>query len=176
MPPTFYTTNNIPIVVRPLTAADTPYLVDIFKHMGGQSRYHRFNQTLDHITELRIWEEAASIATADPTTHFGLLAFADLPGDDDPPVAGARYVMLNGEEAEAAISVRDDYQGVQLGSQLMALLAAEAKARGVHRLVASIQNSNEAVWRILAKLPYAVTRLMVGAESEIQIDLTQSKV
>ena len=173
MMPAFYTKDNVPVYVRPLTAADTPYLVEIFTHMSSESRYHRFHQTVDHLTESRIWAEAEHIATADPATQFGLLAFAALPGEPDPPIAGARFVKVDEQAAEIAISVRDEYHGRGVGTQLMALIAEEARQRGVQRLVADIQNNNHAVWVVLSKLPYLVHRQPDGAESHIAIDLTR---
>lgn len=169
--PTFYTKDNLAIYTRPITAADTPYLVDIFTHMSSESRYHRFHQTVDHLTEAHVWQEAEGIATADPATQFGLLAFIEWPHEPAQPIAGARYVKLNEEDAEIAISVRDDYHGRGVGTQLMALIAEEAKARGIKRLVADIQNDNQAVWAVLSKLPYPIHRSPEGAESHIEIEL-----
>ena len=66
----------------------------------------------------------------------GLLAFCDMAERPDVPVAAARYVYTDAGEAEIGISVRDDMQGLGIGTQLMGLLLDEARRAGVERLVA----------------------------------------
>jgi len=159
------------IQVRRIQPDDVPYLVDIFEHMSSESRYRRFHQSVDHVSPSRVWTEAERIAQADPKTSDGLIAFADLPDEPDAPVAAARYVRLEPHVAEVAISVRDDLQNIGIGSQLLQLLAQEAKAAGIQKLVGTVQNNNEPMWRILEHLAFAVTRTPHGAVSEIEIDL-----
>lgn len=173
MSDTFETKSGLKVRVRAIEPRDTPYLVDIFEHMGSESRYRRFHQTLDNVSPTRVWTEAERIAHADPETSEGLIAFAELPGEGDVPVAGARYIRLEPQVAEVAISVRDDLQNIGIGSQLLQLLVEEAKADGIHKLVATVQNSNKPMWHILNKLSYAMTRTPQGAVSDVEIDLLE---
>ncbi len=46
----FIAKNGQLVWIRPLHSNDAPVLVDIFEHMSSASRYHRFQQTLDHVT------------------------------------------------------------------------------------------------------------------------------
>lgn len=173
---TFQAKNNLTINIRPIQPDDTMYLIDIFEHMSSESRYSRFNQVIDHVTETRKWDVAQTIATADPKTNFGLLAFADLPSEPDPPIGAARYVKLNETEAEFAISIRDDYHNLGIGTFLLAELTQYAVEQGIKTLVAGIQNNNQPIWFIISKLPYRVTRRIDGNESNIEIDLTQPQI
>lgn len=170
---TFQAKNNITINIRPIRPDDTNYLIEIFEHMSSESRYSRFNQVIDHVTESRKWDVAQTIATADPKTNFGLLAFADLPSEPDPPIGAARYVKLSETEAEFAISIRDDYHNLGIGTFLLSELTQHAVEHGITTLVAGIQNSNKSIWFIINKLPYRVIRYVDGNESNIEIDLTQ---
>ncbi len=159
------------ILVRQLRPDDTPLLVDLFDHMTSESRYRRYHQTLDHVAPGRIWQEAQSIAHADPDHNHVLLAFDDVPGEGAVLIGAVRFVETSPFEAEVAISVRDDYQDRGIGTQLMRLLAGDAEALGYLRLVADIQNDNPAIWQVFNKLPYKVSRSPNGHCSGIMIEL-----
>jgi hypothetical protein len=58
---------------------------------------------------------------------------------------------------------------------LLQLLAKEALAAGVVKLVGMIQNNNEAIWRVLQHLPFPVDRKAEGTYSTIEVDLTALK-
>lgn len=169
---TFKTKTGLTVRVRHIQATDAPHLVDIFEHMSPDSRYRRFHQSLDNPNPRRVWEEAERIAHAYPLMNKGLIAFADLPDQSNAPIGAARYMGLEPGIGEVAISVRDDLHGQGIGTQLLKLLVREAQAAGVRKLVGTVQNSNEAMWRVLSRLDYPITRHLQGTESEIEIDLT----
>ena len=64
----------------------------------------------------RVQREAISIAQADSSSHWGLIAFADLPDRKNAPVGAARLVRTTPIEADVAISIRDDFQNTGIGS------------------------------------------------------------
>jgi GNAT superfamily N-acetyltransferase len=154
----FIAKNGQEIRAREMLPEDAPYLVDLFEHMGVDSRYRRFNQTLDRVEIDRIWLEAEHIAQAAAANTYGLIAFTDFPERPGVPVAGARFVKLTSTEAEIATSVRDDMQSLGIGSWLTELLVKEAKRQGIKVLVGSVQNDNQPVWAILKKLGYTMSR------------------
>ena len=166
----FETHDGLPVHVRRMTNEDTSYLVDIFKHMGADSRYHRFHQPTAHLDDDFVWDEAQHIA--DLYNAGGLIAFADLPNQPNAPIGGARYVLTGDGRAETAVSIRDDVQRMGIGTRLLQLIAEEARLAGVTTLVATIQNDNRAIWRTLKHLPHPLRRVQDGVISEIEIDLT----
>ncbi|MCA9920737.1 MAG: GNAT family N-acetyltransferase [Anaerolineales bacterium] len=161
--------------IRHIQDSDAPYLVDLFEHMGPESRYRRFLQPLDNPTPGLVWREAERIAKGDPTTHDGLIAFTDLPRQLDAPIAVVRYVMVEPGIAEVALSVRDDMQGQGIGTQMMQMLAVMARDAGVKKFVGTAQNANKAVWAVLEKLPFPMKRTPEGVNAELEIDLTVYK-
>jgi len=161
--------------IRHLQEGDAPYLVDLFEHMGPESRYRRFLQSLDNPKPGLVWREAERIAQADSATHDGLIAFADLPHQLDAPVAVVRYVMVEPGVAEIALSVRDDMQGQGIGTQMLQMLTIHARDAGVKTLVATAQNENEAIWTVLEKLPFPMVRKPEGVCSNLEIDLAVYK-
>lgn len=170
----FLAKNGHLVMVRPLQTSDTPLLVDIFEHLSSESRYHRFQQTVDHVPPTRIWQEAEQIATVDPIRKHGLLAVLNGLHGNEIPLGAARWVALNELEAEVAISIRDDYQGLGIGTKLMQLLADEAHERGFARLSATIENDNPAILHVFSRLTYDVLRIPDGSASDIIIVLTES--
>ncbi len=169
---TFETHTGLPVRVRHLRTSDAPFLLQIFEHMSSESRYHRFNQPVDNVSDERKWEEAERIARTNPQRSGGFIAFADLPGESNVAVAAARYVCIGEEVAEAAMSVVDALQRQGLGTHLMTMLVDLARRDGIKYLTADIRNDNRGIWKILDRLPYAIRRDREGAFSQIVVDLT----
>lgn len=169
----FKTKQGLLIKVRPLLPDDAPHLVAIFDHMSAESRYRRFNQPLQKLSRTRVWREAREIAATDPARSGGLLAFADLPDEPETAVAAARYVCTDETVAEAAISVRDDVQRQGIGARLMRLLAEMAREDGIESLVATVQNDNQGIWKVLQRLPSPTKRRYDGPYTHVTVDLTE---
>lgn len=168
---TFSSKTGQPIWVRPLQAADAPVLMEIFEHMGSESRYLRFQQTLDSVSKRRVAEVAESIVRPDGTRKWGLLAFTAEPDAPSIPVGGARYVEVDEVSAEFAISIRDEFQKQGIGKELTHLVIDQAHKAGYRQVVATIQNSNSGMWYIFTSLPYEVTRHASGSVSDVVIHL-----
>jgi acetyltransferase len=172
---TFYSKDGLLIGVRHLRFDDAVYLVDIFENMSADSRYQRYHQSIDHVNPARVWREAESIAHMDIQKQDGFIAFADLPDKPNAPVGAARYVCLGEGRADTGVSVRDDMQGHGIGSELLGLLAEEARHNGIKKLVADVLNNNRGIVGVLKKLPYEMTRHPEGVYSTLVIHLDQLK-
>jgi acetyltransferase len=171
----FTTKDDVGVWVRLLRQKDTPYLVDLFEHMGSESRYRRFHQAADNIPLEQVWLEAERIATAVPDEQLGLIAFSSLPGEGEVAVGVARVVWLSGKTAEVAMSVRDDRQGQGIGKRLLSMVLELAQLMGAEMVVGTIQNDNMPIWHLFDQLPYPMQRTIEGTESEIVLDLTREK-
>lgn len=169
----FRTKSGKRVEARPLTRYDAPYLVDIFEHMSPESRYRRFQQTLDNPNPKQIWEEAEKIANMEDDQQGGFIAFWPRPFLPSMPIGAARYVRLDDTTAEIAMSVRDDMQGQGIGTWLLRLTVEQARQEGIHKLVGTVLNENDTIWRLLEKLGYPYSRVPDGLISEIEIDLTE---
>ncbi len=166
---TLLTKNDMVVRVRPMRPEDAPYLVDLFENMSQDSRYSRYLQAVDNVEMDRVWDEAQRVAYGTAANTRGLLAFCDTAERPNVPVAGARYVRLNEHEAEIGVSVRDDMQNLGIGQQLLALLVDEAHDEGLSRLTAYVHNGNTAIWRILHRLDYPISRYSDGGATQIVI-------
>lgn len=172
----FLAKDNIPVWVRLLRQKDAAYLVDLFEHMGPESRYRRFHQPTDNVTAEQVWAEVEKIVTAVPDEQIGLIAFSELPGEAKVAVGAARLVWLNDSVAEIAMSVRDDRQGQGIGKRLLAMILELAQIMGAESVVGLVQNDNAPMWTLFDQLPYPMKRTIDGTESEIEIDLVGEKV
>ena len=172
---TFYTKKGLLVGVRHLRFDDAVYLVDIFENMSADSRYQRYHQSIDHVNPGRIWQEAETIAHMDGMKQGGLIAFADLPDKPNAPIGAARYVCLGEGRADTGVSIRDDVQGQGIGSELLGLLAEEARHNGIQKLVADVLNNNRGIVGVLKKLPYEMTRHPEGVYSTLIIHLDRLK-
>ncbi|MDQ4079008.1 MAG: GNAT family N-acetyltransferase [Chloroflexota bacterium] len=168
---TFETKTGLSVRVRPLRADDVPLLVDLFEHLGPESRFQRFNRALDAPSVEEVWDEAQHIARIEPSQGEGWLAFADLPGERDAIVAGVRYVRIPPNAAEAAIVVRDDIQKQGVGRHLLQLLIREVHARGIKKLTALVRQDNPALSHLLPQFPYPVKRLPQGQFVYLELGL-----
>lgn len=171
MTTTFETSRGMVVGVRPMTVDDTRHLVGIYEGMGEASRYFRFNEALDEVSPERIWQEADGMAQATAVNSQGLIAFADGPDGIERPLGAARFVMISPEEAEFAVSVRDDMQGQGLGALLVSQLMAQARNAGVKRLVGTASPENKAVWGMLRKVDPPAKRTVAGNMVDIVFDL-----
>lgn len=169
----FHTADGKLIQARPLAYNDTPHLVEIFDHMSAESRYLRFQQTLDKPNPSYIHRQAETIAHMADGQQGGFIAFCHTTQLYPTAVAVARYVRTSPTTAEIAMSVRDDLQNQGVGSWLLHLAVEQARIDGICTLTGSALNHHDAIWHVLGKLPYPMSRTPDGTASEIHIDLTQ---
>jgi len=140
-------------IIRPIKPEDAPRLQAGFKKLSPQTIYLRFLQSFHELSD----KQAQYFATVDYQHRMALVAV--VPDDGDEMIIGvARYDVSdeNSEEAETAIVVGDDIQGVGLGKALMMHLIAYAQAHGVKYFVGNIHMNNTVMMNIIKQsgLPF----------------------
>ena len=168
---TFHTKDVLLIGISPLKPEDAHHLVDLFEHMGAESRYLRFNLSLTDPDPELIWSEARRLAQVDPERDGAWLAFADLPDQPGAPIAGMRYMRINQDTAEASIVVRDDMQQKGIGAELLNYLLIQAKEAGINHLTATVQRGNRPLWRLIQKSPVPIERDSQGSTTTLTAHL-----
>ena len=168
----FITQKGLAVRVYRLRSDDAEWLIDLFDHLSATSRYLRFNEYLDHPDAEVVRREAQVLADVDAKRGGAWIAVADLPGEPNATIAGARYVRtpVTGV-AEASVAVRDDLHGQGIGSELLVFIARRAKADGIHKLAASFHTSNRAIWALLASAPFQVATEVHGPQTDVLVDL-----
>jgi GNAT superfamily N-acetyltransferase len=117
------------VFVRPIKPTDDHLLVDMFNKMSPESRYLRFMSTLHALPE----ELLHHFTHINYDTEFALAALTE-EDEKDAIIAVGRYMLEPPETvADLAIAVRDDWQHLGLGTQLLGLTIKAGKEHGISK-------------------------------------------
>ena len=122
--------------IRPVRPDDEPRLLVFFRSLSEQSRVLRF---FSPASDTVLAQMAQREARVDYVRRFGLVATR---GPEERIVGHALYAAVNGETAEVAFAVTDDYQGRGLGTILLGHLAEVAATHGIHAFMAFVMHEN----------------------------------
>jgi GNAT superfamily N-acetyltransferase len=149
------------IEVRPAGPDDVPAIRRLFAGLSADSARRRF-QTGQPTPGL-----LAAAAGLGPGTRCLVALDPETPGL---VVGEARYVLLEPDLAELAITVADRYQGRGLGRVLLAGLVDQARAAGIGYLRSVVLMSNTAMLRLLAN--YGCAQVTTADEiSVVTVDI-----
>ncbi len=145
------------VQLRHLQPEDADLLDAMFWKLSSRTRYQRFFLPLDDLPPDYVQQQARRLAQTDPEREAALIAI--ITGEYGPEaVAVGRYARLNTDydAAEGALVVRDDYQGLGLGSRIFDLLVQMAMAQGIKELHAISHADNQGVLALIRQLgmPY----------------------
>jgi RimJ/RimL family protein N-acetyltransferase len=132
--------------IRPFTAGDEAVLDTVFAGLSPASRYRRYLRPIDQLTD----PVRTALAAVDGDRHVAVVAEVGR-GRARRPIGVARYVVDGPGRAEVAYEVVDDWQGRGVGSRLVGALVAEAKARGLEELHATMLPDNLASLAVLRR-------------------------
>ena len=149
------------LTIRPLRNGDTATVEVLFDRLGNESRARRFNGAKPRLSA----SELAQLARVDAGCH-ALVAYVE----GDPRPAALAQLVRDAElrtHAEIAFAVADRYQGHGVGSALVELLAADARAAGLTHLTATVQGSNAAAYSLIRKIANVVDVRYGAGEASI---------
>jgi ribosomal protein S18 acetylase RimI-like enzyme len=148
------------ILVRPLRHGDVRTAMSLFERLGELSRRNRFNGSKPclSVPELR------QLASVDPT-HRVLVAYVE----SDPQAVAIARLVRDGNSAEIAFAVADEYQQRGIGSALAAELVADARAAGVTEINALVSSDNPAAVALLRRIAGALDIRREGPELSIRV-------
>jgi protein lysine acetyltransferase len=147
------------LLVRPLRHGDVRTVLDVFDRLGEESRRARFNGPKPRLSET----ELETLASVD-ATHHALVGYVER---DPRPIAIARLVR-DGDTAEIAFAVADEYQQRGIGSALAGELVADARAAGITEIRALVANDNPAAVALLRRIAIVFDIRFDGPELAIR--------
>ena len=144
------------ITIRPLRNGESEAVQAVFDALGPRSRLLRFGGAKAVLTpgDLRL----LSLVDGD---HHVLVALAN-----GRPIGIARLVR-DGEEADVAFAVADEWQHRGVGSVLADCLAADARAAGIVRLRATMQAETRASLQLMRRMTRGLTTRVVSGQLEV---------
>lgn len=148
-------------LLAPLAPADRRYLVEGLEELSIDSRFSRFGQGRDRLSDSE-WDYLSDV---DQRRHVAWAAVIEGLG-----VGVGRYILLDDEAAEVAVTVLDDFQGGGVGTALFQALVAVARFDGVSEFRFEVVPSNIRVLDTLKALGAEVSESEGLAEGRLRLD------
>lgn len=147
------------VTVRPLADGDTATVASLFDRLSRESRERRYHAAKPRLTQ----GELGCLAQVGPDSHV-LVAHVD----GDPLPAGMARLVRDASDrtaGELAFEVADRYQGHGIGTLLVEMLLADARAAGIRRVGAWVQTSNRPALGLLRRVLDGASVRVEGAET-----------
>ncbi len=160
------------VTIRPVQPDDGPRLQALVRRLSPESRFLRF---MEYVKELSP-AQAARLTDLDYHQRMALAAVIEQ-GGEERVIAVARYAAPAGNDpgrAEVGVVVEDAYQGLGLGSHLLAQLTTYARQHGIHTFTATIYPTNERILKFIRSSRLAYQRRFVEGAWEVTISLSAS--
>ncbi len=136
------------VAVRPVLPTDMEAERRFVADLSPESRRRRFHLGIASLSDSML----EAFTHIDYRAHVALIA-ASNDGALPLMVADARYVVLDdATDAEFAIAVADDWQGIGLGRELLVRLGRHAQRSGLRRLCGDVLRGNAAMIGLVESL------------------------
>ncbi|MFH1788163.1 MAG: GNAT family N-acetyltransferase [Candidatus Altiarchaeota archaeon] len=122
------------ILLRPIKKSDAHFMIDLFHRFSEETIFERFFESIKDMT----LDELKFYLDVDEKERFALVA--ELSGKGI--LLGVARYMGNGESAEFALVVADEWQGKGLGTLMLKHLIEIARENGVNTLTGLVFKSN----------------------------------
>lgn len=173
--PSYKTRSGQTLHMRLLRPADAPLLLELFHKLSPETRRRRFHGNVDHLSTEVMNEAAAELADVDNLTSQGAVVAALRTGKNEELVGVARLARpLHSPDspvADAAIVVRDDFQGQGVGSELLRRMVLLAKKMGLRTIRAVFNSYNEGAIQLFRELGLPYTIDIDHGETEMLLEV-----
>jgi acetyltransferase len=160
------------VTIRPIRPEDEPLLVQFHKTLSEESVYFRYFHLIK-LSQRVAHERLTRICFIDYDREMALVAERKDPQTEKPEIlAVGRLSKTHGtHEAEFALLVSDQYQGLGLGTELLQRLLYVGRNEQIQRINAAILFDNHAMQHICEKLGFqlhhSIADSLVTAEIEL---------
>lgn len=154
--------DGTPILIRRVRPEDKRLLVSGMSRLSERSRRQRFLTPTEQLSRSQL----SYLTEIDQHDHQ---AWGALVGEE--PVGIGRFVRTEGDAAEVALTVVDDWHRRGVGSLLLGVLIDEARKIGIKRLLFVALPENAAIAGLLAR--YGVTGEIEAGLAQYTLDLAR---
>jgi acetyltransferase len=172
---TIVTRDGTELTCRLMQPSDAPLLVDLFHRLSPESKRRRFHYPIEIYDDDALLEAATRLADVDNRTQGGAVVALEQAADGEHIVAVARLMRPAGKpnapDVEAAITVRDDYQGRGLGTEMLRRMVLLAKRMQATTIVAEIEADNYAAVRLFRELNLVTVSSTTHGETTMRMEV-----
>jgi acetyltransferase len=141
--------NGSQVLIRRTKREDLRMLFSMFSSLSDDSMFRRFLRSQKALTEAD--EEMLRLSDEKVTSLIAILRKDHM----EQAIGEARYVTdSSGRLAEAAVVVADEWQNLGLGTALFSDLLAEAKRKGLSKIIAYFDVENRSVIHVGEKFGF----------------------
>ena len=151
--------NGAPYTIRPIRPEDAVPLQTFTRNLSEHTRYMRFISTMRELSPRML----ARYTQVDYHRELAVVATLWEPDPERPAllreviIGVARYLLNpDGESAEYALVIGDDWQRKGLGVQLMSTLIEAARAQGLARIEGYVLGNNGPMIKLMTRLGFRV--------------------
>ena len=168
---TITTADSDKVFVRPIRPDDEPMIRDMFYDFSEQTKYLRYHAALKTMPHNKL----QVFCTVDYDTEMALIALTGAPGAEQ--VLGvARYMRdAEGDSAEVAFAVRDEWQRKGLGTYFFNRLVQIALEKGIHTFSAYVLVENSGMLKIFHRSGMVVETVNEGDVVRVEMRLPEEK-
>jgi acyl-CoA hydrolase/GNAT superfamily N-acetyltransferase len=157
---------------RPLLPSDEFAYRNFFYSLQEKTIYFRFFYKMRNFTHEVVQKQWASLDYRQNISIIGLTQ----KGGHKEIIAIGSYAKEEEHRAEVAFVVREDYQGMGVGSYLLDLLERIAKQNGYSAFGATVLRENANMLRVFKKrYPNAKIKFSAGSEVQVQMDFADAR-
>jgi len=148
------THTGLTVLLRPVRISDEGLLKDFFYSLSAQSMYRRFISTRKDMPHERLQD----FVVIDYTKQVTLLA-VQREGDKETVLGVGEYSIAEGTRAaDVAFTVRDDQQGLGIGTELLNYLILLAKRQGLLGFTAEVIVDNHPMLSLFEKAGFDIEK------------------
>jgi len=159
------TERGLHLRLRPVKLSDEPLLRAFFHSLSDESMYRRFMSIRYEMPHERLQE----FCVVDYTRHMVLLATIEEAEAERVIGIGQYYIEEAQHTAEVGLVVRDDYQNLGVGRELLAYLIHLAKERGLFGFTARVLLENRPMLRLFESTGFAIEKRTAAGLIELRI-------
>jgi GNAT superfamily N-acetyltransferase len=142
------TFDGVEVFFRPIKPTDEPLMQDLFYSLSEESIYYRFFTSMVIMPHAQVQR----FTTIDYQKELAIVGVVEEGGEQKEIIAVGRYVVESETNmAEAALLVRDDWQGKGIGTWLQKYLIEIAKSRGIVGFTGQVLQENARALRMAHK-------------------------
>ncbi|MGB9698706.1 MAG: GNAT family N-acetyltransferase [Thermodesulfobacteriota bacterium] len=159
------TAKGLTILLRPVKLSDEPLLKDFFNFLSDQSLYRRFISMRQDMPHERLQE----FVVIDYTKEMVILA--TIREGEVEKVVGVGQYGINEENrtAEVALVVKDEYQNMGIGWELLSYLTYLAKREGLLGFTAEVLVENKPMLHLFEKMGFDIQKRIAQGVYELQL-------